>query len=85
MHQVLGNSLRNHSVRQHPLSPSSDFLEKEKERTRRCTSFGEAASAISILVDIAHFFKGFYNGFAEESTIWFAYDEDNEFELPYKF
>ena len=32
MHQVSGSSLKNQ------IFPSSDFLEKEKERTRRCTS-----------------------------------------------
>ena len=32
------------------------------------------------------FFKCFYNGFTEDSTIWFAYHDDNwEYENPFKF
>ena len=32
------------------------------------------------------FFKCFYNGFTENSTIWFAYHDDNkEYENPIKF
>ena len=32
------------------------------------------------------FFKCFYNGFIEDSTIWFAYHNDNkEYENPFKF
>ena len=31
------------------------------------------------------FFKCFYNGFTEDSTIWFAYHNDNkEYENPFK-
>jgi hypothetical protein len=29
---------------------------------------------------LARFFKGFYNGFDEEHTIWFAYDDEDEFD-----
>lgn len=80
MHQLAGKSLRDQSF------PSSDFSEDEKQILRRCTSFGEAASAVSIPIGIARIFKHFYNGFTEGATIWFAYEEYNdEFELPYKF
>ena len=35
---------------------------------------------------ITNFFKCFYNGFFEESTIWFAYhDDNNDYENPFKF
>ena len=48
--------------------------------TRRCTSFGEAAIMIandSNVFGKTNFFKCFYNGFTENSTIWFAYHDDN--------
>ena len=35
---------------------------------------------------VTYFFKCFYNGFSEESTIWFAYFDDNhDFKNPVKF
>ena len=57
--------------------------------TCRCTSFGEAAIMIAIDPNVfgtIDFFKCFYNGFSEYSTIWFAYhDDDKEYENPFKF
>jgi len=54
----------------------------------RCTSFGEAAIMIvndSYVFDKTDFFKCFYNGFTEGSTIRFAYHDDNrEYENPFK-
>lgn len=83
MHKVAVRDLKNLNF------PSSDYSEDQhktqQRKTRRCLSFGEASSAISIPLHIGHFFKGFYNGFSNEVIIWFAYPKDNEFELPYKF
>lgn len=66
--------------------PSSNYAEDHEEKTCRCISYGEAASAISIELDIGHSFKRFYRGFSEEVLLWLPYDdEDNEFEFSYKF
>ena len=68
--------------------PSEEFSEEETI-TRRCTSFGEAAIMIANdpkNLGITDFFKCFYNGFSETSTIWFAYhDEKVVYENPFKF
>jgi hypothetical protein len=69
--------------------PSENFAEGEDSETRRCTFFGEAAAMIANDPDtlgIADFFKCFYNGFSEDSIIWFAYhDDNNDYENPFKF
>ena len=69
--------------------PSEEFDEEEDSITHRCTSFGEAAIMIandSNVFGKTDFFKCFYNGFTENSTVWFAYHDDNkEYENPYKF
>ena len=69
--------------------PSEDFGEEENPITRRCTSFGEAAIMIANDPNVfgkTDFFKCFYNGFTEDSTIWFVYHDDNkEYENPFKF
>jgi len=61
----------------------------EKTITRRCTSFSEAAIMIANdpkTLSITDFFKCFYQGFAEDSSIWFAYhDESTSYENPFKF
>ena len=52
--------------------PSEDFGEEENPITRRCTSFGEAAIMIANDPNVfgkTDFFKCFYNGFTENSTI----------------
>ena len=68
---------------------SEDFGEEENPITRRCTSFGEAAIMIandSNVFGKTDFFKCFYNGFLEASTIWLAYqDEKVTYESPFKF
>jgi hypothetical protein len=60
MHKVLGHRL-------HKISFLSDHTEEEKPRTRRCMSYGEAASAFPCdrlaLSEVATFFRCFYNGF----------------------
>ena len=65
--------------------PSENFSEEEEETiTRRCTSFGEAAIMIANgpkTLGITDFFRCFYNGFADESIIWFAYRDDILFTL----
>ena len=69
--------------------PSEAYSEEEEIVTRRCTSFGEATIMIANdpkTLGITDFFKCFYQGFAEESTIWFAYhDESTNYENPFKF
>jgi len=52
--------------------PSEEFSEDKETITRRCTSFGEAAIMIANdpkTLGITDFFKCFYNGFPETSTI----------------
>ena len=52
--------------------PSEEFSEDKEPITRRCTSFGEAAIMIANdpkTLGITDFFKCFYNGFPETSTI----------------
>ena len=69
--------------------PSEEFDEEEDPITRHCTSFGKTA----IMIDNDSndfgkndFFKCFYNAFTENSTIWFAYHDDNkEYENPFMF
>jgi hypothetical protein len=52
--------------------PSLNFKEEdeghlsESNKTRRCMSFGEAASAITITSSVGHFFKLFYKGLPED-------------------
>ena len=57
MHRIVRPDIRNLSF------PSSNFVEdyKEKEgRVRQCMNYGEAASTITIVVDVGHHFKKFY-------------------------
>ena len=52
--------------------PLENFSEEEETITRRCISFGEAAIMIANdpkVFGITDFFKCFYNGFLEISTI----------------
>jgi hypothetical protein len=71
--------------------PSLTFLEEQEEqltddnRTRRCMSFGEVASAIFINGSISYFFKLLYKGFSGEILEWFIYSDIPEFDLPYSF
>ena len=58
---------------------TSENFSEEEIVTRRCTSFGEAAIMIANdpkTLGITDFFKSFYNGFPETSTIWFAYHDE---------
>jgi len=50
-------------------------------------NYGEAASSITIVVDVGHLFKKFYRGFDANILTWLPYDEDedNELVLPVKF
>ena len=50
-------------------------------------NYGEAASAITIAVDIGHLFKKFFRGFDANILTWLPYDEDedNELVMPVKF
>ena len=84
MHKIVRPDLRSLSF------PSSNFDEEyrgEEGRTRQCMSYGEAASAISIDIDIGHLFKKFYRGFDADTLTWLPYNEDenNELIFPFKF
>ena len=50
-------------------------------------NYGEAASDITIVVDVGHLFKKFYRGFDADVLTWLPYDEDenNELVFPFKF
>ena len=50
-------------------------------------NYGEAASAITIVVNAGHLLKKFYNGFDANILTWLPYDKDeyNELVLPVKF
>ena len=50
-------------------------------------NYGEAASAITIAVDIGHLFKKFFREFDANILTWLSYDEDenNELVLQVKF
>ena len=60
MHKIVRPDLRNLSL------PSSNFAEgyKGKEgRIWQCMNYGEAASTITITIDVGHLFKKLYRGF----------------------
>ena len=66
MHKTMGIRLSEMSF------PSENFGEEENPITHRCTSFGEAAIMIANDPNVfgkTDFFKCFYNGFTENSTI----------------
>jgi len=48
-------------------------------------NYGEAASAITIVVDVGHLFKKFYRGFDIDILTWLPYDEDENNELVFLF
>ena len=50
-------------------------------------SYGVAASAITIDIDIDHLFKKFYRGFDADIPTWLPYDDNKNDELifPFKF
>ena len=84
MHKIVRPDLRNLSF------PSSNFDEEyrdEEGRTHQCMSYGEAASAITIDIDVGHLFKKFYRGFDADILTWLPYDDDENDELifPFKF
>ena len=75
MHKFLRPNLKSLSF------PSSNFDEEyrgEEGRTRQCTSYGEAASAIIIDFDVGHLFKKLYRGFDAAILTWLLYNEDDE-------
>ena len=84
MHRIVKPNLQNLSF------PSSNFDEeyKGKEgRTHQCMNYGEAALAITIVVDVGHLFKKFYRGLDADILTWLPNDEDKDNELifPFKF
>jgi hypothetical protein len=61
----------------------------ETSTTRRCRSFGEAAS-VNIASKLSaepfgEWFNNFYDGFPKNARIWFAYEGHSVFELPEDF
>jgi len=83
MHKIMGIKLSEMSF------PSEGFNEGEETVVHQCTSFGEAAIMIandSNVFGKTDFLRCFYNGFTEDSTIWFACHDDNkEYENSFKF
>ena len=84
MHKIVRSNLQNLSF------PSSNFDEEyrgEEGRTCQCMNYGEAASTITIAIDVGHLFKKFYRGFDTDILTWLPYDEDenNELVFPFKF
>ena len=66
IHKIVRPDLRNLNF------SSSNFDEEyrgEERRTRQCMSYGEAISAITIVVDFGHLFKKFYRGFDVDSRV----------------
>jgi hypothetical protein len=57
MHKIVRPDLRSLSF------PSTNFAEGEEGLIHQCMNYGEAASAISIAIDIGHLFKKVYRGF----------------------
>ena len=47
-------------------------------------NYGEAASAITITIDVSHLFKKFYRGFDADILTWVPY-ENNKLVFPFKF
>ena len=84
MHKIVRPNLRNLSF---PLSNFDEEYRGEEGRIHQCMSYGEAASAITIDVDVGHLFKKFYRGFDANILTWLPYDEDknNELILQFKF
>lgn len=79
-HQAMGRNFKNSRF------PSSNFSKEEETNTCRCMSFGEAVSAFSATgADVAQIFKSFYHGFSRQTTVWFAYNDADAYELPSKF
>jgi len=69
--------------------PSLEYSEEQEQlprsqKFRRCMSFGEAASAITVNESIIDF-KLFYNCFPQAALEWFVYSDISEFELPASF
>ena len=82
MHKIVRPDLRDFSF------PSSTFDEEyrgEGGRTRQCTSYGEAASALIINSDAGHLFKKIYRGFDAAVLTWLPYNEDDELTFPFTF
>ena len=82
MHKIARPDLRNLSF------PSSNFDEEYKGeggRTRQCMSYGEAASAIIINVDVGHLFKKLYKGLDADVLTWLPYVEDENSEQSFLF
>lgn len=61
--------------------PSFDYAEDEEPKRRRCSSFGEAASAFPWPSSSTNN-TTFFNGFTNNTMMWFAYEGADEFELP---
>ena len=67
----------------------ADYAEGEEPVRRRCTSMGEAASAVrgDRLSDelLTSWFRSLYIGFNSENTVRFPYQDMSDFEIPFTF
>ena len=85
MQKVVVNDLRTLSFPSLNYSEAQEKNLNEDAKFRRCQSFGEVATAISISWSTGQFFKGFYRGLRDEVLTWFVYLVNSEFELPISF
>ena len=73
MHKTMDLNLKQMSF------PSENYAEGQPIQVRRCTTFSEAATMIANdTLGVTDIFRCFYNGFADEAIIWFAYNGDNK-------
>jgi hypothetical protein len=77
MHQIVSADLFSLSF------PSVNFAEDQEPTYKGCQTYGEAASVISITMDLGHLFKTFYKGF--DNFSWLPYRENENLTLPCKF
>jgi hypothetical protein len=72
-----------------PLVEPTKDDEGDEVTTRRCMSFGEAASTYPgselSAEPFVNWFGNFYDGFPKDSRNWFAYEFSADFELPADF
>ena len=82
MHKTVNPDLRDLSF---PFSNFGEEYRGKEGRTRRCTNYGEAASAIIINFDVGHLFKKIYRGFDAAVLTWLPYNEEDELTFPFRF
>jgi hypothetical protein len=77
MHQIVGIDLNNWHF------PSSNYKEGEVQIIKGCQTYEEAASTISIDLNISQLFELFFKGFTY--PLWLPYLNNDNLTLPYEF